>query len=70
VDERGSEGGPVRVSLGSKLSVAMQMGQTRGPAFLVSRWVANLAWFSLYSITSENYIDETNAPTLTVVALK
>ena len=35
------------VPLGSKLSVALHMGQTRGPAYLLVRWLASLAWLSL-----------------------
>ena len=38
--------------LASKLSVALHMGQTRGPAFLLFKWVANLAYLSLSSIIS------------------
>ena len=43
VEARGSEGGPAASPLASKLSVALHMGQTRGPAFLLFKWVANLA---------------------------
>jgi len=40
------------VPLASKLSVALHMGQTRGPAFLLFKWVANLAYLSLSSTIS------------------
>jgi hypothetical protein len=38
--------------LAAKLSVAWHMGQTRGPAFLLFRWVASLAYLSVSSMTS------------------
>ncbi len=38
--------------LASKLSVALHMGQPRGPAFLLFKWVANLAYLSVSSIIS------------------
>jgi hypothetical protein len=40
------------VPLASKLSVALHMGQTRGPACLLFKWAANLAYLSLLSIIS------------------
>ena len=43
VEAKGSEGGPAAVPLASKLSVALHMGQTRGPAFLLFKCAANLA---------------------------
>jgi hypothetical protein len=49
---RGFEGGPDRVHLASKVSVALHMGQTRGPAFLAFKWVANLAYLPVSSILS------------------
>ncbi len=52
VGVRGSEGGPARAPLASKLSVALHMGQTSGPAFLLFKWVASLAYLSLSSIIS------------------
>jgi hypothetical protein len=48
----GFEGGPDRVPLASKVSVALHMGQTRGPAFLAFKWVANLAYLPVSSILS------------------
>jgi hypothetical protein len=48
----GFEGGPDRVPLASKLSVALHMGQTRGPAFLAFKWAANLAYLPVSSIVS------------------
>jgi hypothetical protein len=50
--DRGPEGGPTRAPLASKLSVALHMGQTRGPACLLFKWAANLAYLSLLSIIS------------------
>jgi hypothetical protein len=52
VDLGGFEGGPDRVPLASKVSVALHMGQTRGPAFLAFKWVANLAYLPVSSILS------------------
>jgi hypothetical protein len=48
----GFEGGPDRVPVASKVSVALHMGQTRGPAFLAFKWVANLAYLPVSSILS------------------
>jgi len=50
--DRGPEEGPTRAPLASKLSVALHMGQTRGPACLLFKWAANLAYLSLLSIIS------------------
>jgi hypothetical protein len=52
VDLGGFEGGPDRVPLASKVSVALHMGQTRGPAFLAFKWVANLVYLPVSSILS------------------
>jgi hypothetical protein len=43
VEARGSEGGPATSPLASKLSEALHIGQTRGPAFLLFKCAANLA---------------------------
>jgi len=43
VGARGSEGGPAASPLASKVSIALHMGQTRGPAFLLFKCAANLA---------------------------
>jgi hypothetical protein len=52
VAARGSERGPAAAPLASKLSVALQMGQTRGPAFLLFKCAANLAFLLVSSTTS------------------
>jgi hypothetical protein len=49
---RGSERGPAASPLASKLSEALHMGQTRGPAFLLFRCAANLAVMLVSSTTS------------------
>ena len=38
--------------LASKLSVALHMGQTRGPACIMFKWAENLAYLSRSSIIS------------------
>ena len=43
VEARESERGSAVAPLASKLSVALHMGQTRGPAFLLFKCAANLA---------------------------
>ena len=52
VGERGSEGGPAGAPLASKLSVALHIGQTRGPALFLFKWAANLACLSVSSTAS------------------
>ena len=52
VEARGSEGGPAASPLASKLSDALHMGQTRGPAFLLFKWAANLEVLLVSSTSS------------------
>jgi hypothetical protein len=52
VEARGSERGPAASPLASKVSIALHMGQTRGPAFMLFKCAANLAVLLVSSTTS------------------